>query len=355
MDANDPVCLKCIGDVELRRLLSESATRAGCASCGKRRQAVSLRDVALRVDEVYREYYEPGEGVARFYPDSDSPHYEQEGDAPDWIIQSMAGVEPDIAEAIVRCLNDDEWYSVAKDGAPAAFDDSSRYVERDLPPIELELEWEEFCRRVQHQSRFFDDEARRILARILGDRTSIASPDNPISRCITVLKRGERLFRARRTDTRTTAERIIGNPPRELGPPPPHLAPSGRMNPSGIAVFYGGGSEDVCVAEVRPDVGGCVVVGEFQTTRRLRLLDLTLVVHWFAGSMFRSDYYERVTRRRFLLSFENVISRAVQPHEEAIKYVPTQVVAEYIANVLGLDGILYASAQLARWSPRRRR
>ena len=347
MDANDPVCLKCIGDVELRCLLSESATRAVCASCGKRRQAVSLRDIALRVDEIYREYYEPGEEIARFYPDSDNPQYEQEGDPPDQVIQAMADVEPDIAEAIGRCLHDDEWPSVAKDGASASFDDSSRYVERDLPPIELELEWEEFCRRVQHQSRFFDDEARRILARILGDRTSIASPDNPISRCIAVLKKGERLFRARRTDTKATAERILGNPHTELGPPPPHLAPSGRMNPSGIAVFYGGGSEAVCVAEVRPDVGGCVVVGQFQTTRRLRLLDLTLVgQRWFPGSMFRSDYYERTTKRRFLLRFENLISRAVQPHEEAIKYVPTQVVAEYISNVLGLDGILYASAQL---------
>ena len=72
MDENDPVCLKCIGDIELRGLLSESATRAVCASCGKRRQAVSLRDVALRVDEVYREHYEPGEDVARFHPDSDN-------------------------------------------------------------------------------------------------------------------------------------------------------------------------------------------------------------------------------------------------------------------------------------------
>ena len=168
----------------------------------------------------------------------------------------MAGVESDIAEAIVRCLSDDEWRSVAKDGATASFDGSARYVERDLPPVELELEWAEFCRRVQHESRFFDDEARRILARILGDRASINSPDNPISRCVAVLKRGERLFRARRKDTRATAERIIANPRRELAPPPSHLAPSGRMNPTGITAFYGGFSEAVGVAEVRPDVGG---------------------------------------------------------------------------------------------------
>jgi hypothetical protein len=259
----------------------------------------------------------------------------------------MAGVEPDIAEAIAGCLNDDEWHSVAKDGDTAAFDDSSRYVERDLPPIELELEWAEFRRRVQHERRFFDDEARRILARILGDRASITSSDNPISRCIAVLKKGERLFRARRAETRATAERIIADPGRELGPPPPHLAMSGRMNPSGIAVFYGGFSEAVCVAEIRPHVSGFVVVGQFQTTRRFRLLALTLVgQRSFPGSMFQSNYYERATKRRFLLSFHSLISRPVQPHEEAIEYVPTQVVAEYISNILGLDGIIYASAQL---------
>jgi hypothetical protein len=153
-----------------------------------------VRDVAVRVDDVYRQYYEPGEDVARFHPDSDNPYYEQEGDAPEWIIQDMAGVEPDIAEAIAGCLNDDEWYSVAKDGDTAAFDDLSRYVERDLPPIELELEWAEFRRRVQHERRFFDDEARRILARILGDRASITSSDNPISRCIAVLKKASVCF-----------------------------------------------------------------------------------------------------------------------------------------------------------------
>jgi hypothetical protein len=87
-------------------------------------------------------------------------------------------------------------------------------------------------------------------------------------------------------------------------------------------------------------------VGEFRNTRRLHLLDLTMLdEHGFAGSMFRSDFYERVTKRQFLRSFHNVISRPVQPHEEVLEYLPTQAVAEYIAHVLGLDGIIYESAQ----------
>jgi hypothetical protein len=112
-------------------------------------------------------------------------------------------------------------------------------------------------------------------------------------------------------------------------------------------VFYGAFSDDVCTAEVRPYVGGLVLVGEFRTTRRLRLLDLTrLDEAGFAGSMFDPDYDGRVMKRRFLRAFHYLISRPVQPHEEAIEYLPTQAVAEYISNVLELDGIIYESAQL---------
>jgi len=332
MDADDPICLKCIGDDELRRLLSDKAPRSVCASCGKRRKAAPLREVAEHIDGVYREYYAPGGDVAHFDKDSDNPRYEQEREAPEWIIQEIAGVEPDISEAVVAYLD---------------YDATSNYVARDLHPTELRLAWEEFRRRVKHERRFFDEQGRLILSTILGDRESIRRPDNPLSACIVTLKAGVRCFRARRADTKEAADFIIGDPRRQLGPPPPHLTPAGRMNPAGIPVFYGGFSEDICIAEVRPHVGGIVVVGEFRAARRLQLLDLTMLdQHGFAGSMFRADFYDRVTKRRFLRSFHNLISRPVQPHEEALEYVPTQAVAEYIANVLGLDGIIYESAQV---------
>jgi RES domain/HEPN/RES N-terminal domain 1 len=331
MDADDPICLTCIGDDELRRLLSDKASRSVCASCGKRRKAAPLREVAEHIDGVYREYYAPGGDVAHFDKDSDNPRYEQEGEAPEWIIQEIAGVEPDISEAVVAYLD---------------YDATSNYVARDLHPTELRLAWEEFRRRVKHERRFFDEQGRLILSTILGDRESIRRSDNPLSACIVTLKAGERCFRARRADTKEAADFIIGDPRRQLVPPPPHLTPAGRMNPAGIPVFYGGFSEDICIAEVRPHVGGIVVVGEFRAARRLQLLDLTMLdQHGFAGSMFRADFYDRVTKRRFLRSFHNLISRPVQPHEEALEYVPTQAVAEYIANVLGLDGIIYESAQ----------
>ena len=53
----------------------------------------------------------------------------------------------------------------------------------------------EFCRRVKHVRRFFDDEGRAILSTILGDHESIKHRDNPLSVCVVTLRTGERCTR----------------------------------------------------------------------------------------------------------------------------------------------------------------
>jgi hypothetical protein len=117
------------------------------------------------------------------------------------------------------------------------------------------------------------------------------------------------------------------------------------MNPVGIPVFYGALSIDTAIAEVRPSVGSRVVVGTFHVTRKIRLLDLPrLGDHWL-GSIFDSGYADALSRQKFLETFHWMISRPVQPSDEPLEYIPTQIVAEYVANVLKFDGILFASAQ----------
>src|SRR5262249_38942288 len=131
MDADEQICLTCIGDDELRRQLRAEASRGNCGVCGKRRQAVLLHRIAEHVDPVYREYYRPGGDEAHFDPDSDNPRYEQAGEEPQYIIQEIVGVEPEIADAIVDYLSDGEAHNV-RDGAEPYYDNTSRYVVRDL-------------------------------------------------------------------------------------------------------------------------------------------------------------------------------------------------------------------------------
>lgn len=49
---------------------------------------------------------------------------------------------------------------------------------------------------------------------------------------------------------------------------------------------------------------------------------------------------------KFLEVLHRRLSRPVLPSDETLAYLPTQAVAAYVTNVLGLDGIIYSSTQV---------
>jgi hypothetical protein len=91
------------------------------------------------------------------------------------------------------------------------------------------------------------------------------------------------------------------------------------------------------------------VFGRFEILRPLRILDMDalarIAVH---GSIFDPDYPVRLARAAFLRNFGTEIAQPVMPRDEAFGYLPTQVVADYIGQRLGIDGILFRSVQAGR-------
>ncbi|MDE0330567.1 MAG: RES family NAD+ phosphorylase [Nitrospinae bacterium] len=337
MSSTPTICLSCIGDDSLRDIADDSAEPISCSYCQVGRHGISLEKLAMIVDEPLRtycchgEYYRPV-----FRRDSDRRHHRQRGDALDSLLQEELGIDHDPASDLIPILknNDSEGF----------FDSEQKFHRRDFPN-KYAHDWSEFQYRVCHERRFFDDTARAYLAEILGE------PDSDQANELPTIELGpgtniESIFRARRAESGVKVGAIRQHPAGELGPPPANVASAGRMNPAGISVFYGALSEDTAIAEVRPSVGSLVVIGRFSSSRVLRLLDLTQIGIGFTASIFRSDCKQRMTRLRFLEAFHTLIARPVQPHEELINYIPTQAVAEYVANVLSFDGMLYASAQL---------
>jgi hypothetical protein len=132
-------------------------------------------------------------------------------------------------------------------------------------------------------------------------------------------------------------------------PPPSRIASPGRMNPAGIAVFCGATDARVALSEVQPPVGSKVLVARFQVLRHLRLLDIEALerVAEDAGSIFDPDYIRRLKRAAFLRSLSNRMSRPVMPNDRELDYLPTQAIADFLANAdhPRLDGILYPSVQ----------
>jgi len=343
------VCYRCVADEVVRKEIKLKGTRHSCGYCNARHRAIRLSELAHRVDEVYRQFVTGGEEMPVFDKESDKVHYEAEGETPSTIIQEMLECEPSLADDIVSFLHDRDRYGVIRDGDYDYYDDTSSYEVHIPDDPSFRFKWKSFCHSVKHERRFFNPWAKKQLDEILG--RALAGgwlSKNPVR---TIGKAGDsirHIYRARGTTGPEDQKRIFASLARELGPPPPNLRKQGRMNAPGIAVFYGSLEPETCVAELRLPVGSAAVVGKFKIRRALRVLDMTAFDGGgWPGSLFDPNAVQNYAWVRFLQNFHAEIRRPVQPDSETLEYLPTQVVAEYLASMVKprLDGILYASSQ----------
>jgi RES domain len=206
-----------------------------------------------------------------------------------------------------------------------------------------------FCRSLAIQTRFFNQQASDHLASVFADiHTLKTRKGQPL-----IVRAGAgtpivELHRARVFHNECDVGPALARPDLHLGPPPPHVAASGRMNARGVSVFYGATDPKVALAEVRPPVGSFVVVARFEIIRPIQLLDLNALsaVH-IEGSIFDADYASRLAKAEFLRSLTARISMPVMPDDEAMDYLPTQAVADFLASRSNepIDGIIFPSVQ----------
>ncbi|MCY3846163.1 MAG: RES family NAD+ phosphorylase [Acidobacteria bacterium] len=159
---------------------------------------------------------------------------------------------------------------------------------------------------------------------------------------------GDRVFRARQTDSPGTAiDWFRASDDSELRAPAKPRA--SRTNAAGIRAFYGALQERIASAEVQPPLGTHVVVGVFVPTRPLTVLDLSGLGDVFSYfDLFDPEFNTASERLSFLRMLEQDVSRPPRFSDEPLAYVPTQVIAEYIRDVLRLDGLAYRSTQTGK-------
>src|SRR5207248_10013811 len=116
----------------------------------------------------------------------------------------------------------------------------------------------------------------------------------------------------------------------------------------GVSVFYGATNPTIALAEVRPPVDSRTLVGRFEITRPLRVLDIEALRKLnVEGSIFDQTYIERLRKAKFLRWLSSRISQPIMPNDEPFDYLPTQAIADFLATRREpeLDGILYPSVQ----------
>jgi hypothetical protein len=279
---------------------------------------------AYEVDRAIRDNTSPNTG-----PDYD------EGERPEALIASIAKISTDLAGKVIQFMErvDDE----AREFYSYNLEFSSR-LDR-----ESYKRWKRLEEIIRHEARFFGNETRQLLEELFGGVLVFEG-----GRAVRSLENDE-IYRARLERADGQADLIFKSPETELRAPPRHAATAGRMNAAGVRVFYGALRKDIAVAEIRPPLDSRVVVGQFLPTRRLKVLDVGGLQGTISFSeMFDPQFTERMRQLDLLLDLELDISRPVQPYDEAATYLRTQVVAEYLHHVLGLDGMAYRSAQIGR-------
>ena len=339
------VCHDCIGDDFLAGEVSEKGTNALCTYCNHTRKAWRIEDLARRIDLVLREHFRLSTHDYYYGAFGKAPA----GDVIDEVIGEIAGIEYEIASAVVEHLYEPTRRDVIKYGDTDFYGNEAHYEEIGADDQGFHYIWREFCDEIKSRARFFSVSAEDMLKDIFGDLDSHRTREGEsVIREVGPEIEERFIWRARKAESAGELKTILKAPTREIGPPPTEYAGDGRMNAKGISVFYGAFEKATCVAEIRPPVGSYVVMGKFEFVRDLRLLDLDLLADvrdWV--SHFNPDYIELKGRVAFLRFLVEEISRPVLPGDEASDYLPTQAVAEYLANRVEppLDGIIFRSTQ----------
>jgi hypothetical protein len=128
---------------------------------------------------------------------------------------------------------------------------------------------------------------------------------------------------------------------RERMTPSQPFANEGRVMPKGIVSLYLASSSETAMSEVRPWVKADVTCSSFETTRDLKIIDCS--VHADKNMLgWNANTHEEI-QEAVWADIDRAFSRPVSRDEDALEYVPTQIIAELFKS-LGYDGVFYKSS-----------
>lgn len=350
------LCHECIGDEFLSEYVRTTGEKRVCHHCGENAQSFTIEALADRVQQAFEDHFirtsdQPNDLEFMMLRDRESSYdWDRDGEAAIYAIANSADM-PEAAATDIQAILEDRFsdFEAAKIGEETEFSSDSHYEEHGPDIRDWRKTWDVFERSLKTSTRFFSPVWSEYLSDLFsglaelsthqGDAVVVsAGPEEAISK----------LYRARVFQADDELQEALGRPDLHLGPPPSRLARPGRMNAWGISMFYGATTEELARTEVRPPVGSSVATGEFKFTRELKLLDLTALKSIDRqGSFYDPDYKRRVERAAFFSELSERMGRPVMPNDEVLDYLPTQVVADFLASgsAPALDGIVYPSAQ----------
>ncbi|WP_240335786.1 MULTISPECIES: RES family NAD+ phosphorylase [Raoultella] len=349
------ICLSCIEEPYLHSLIEKKGKKHRCHYCGDKASSFSLDVITEMTETAISQHYirtaaDPSDMEYAMSKHCDHEWY-RKGEEICQVIADLLHTDSAVARDIQQLLEEkhsDRDCMIM--GEETEFASGSQYMKKTRQDTEdFDVMWRQYVRSLKTQSRYVNPSVTATLDGIFAgidqmksrhDQSVImdAGPDTALNF----------LYRARYSAGHANLEQILVLPDRELGPPPHRFSGSNRMSARGISVFYGASTVKTAISEIRPPVGCKVVSARFNLIRPLRLLNLPALENvWQGGSMLDPEYIKKRSQVAFLHKLTSRLVVPVLPGEEDFDYIPTQVIAEYLADDTGLalDGMLYPSVQ----------
>lgn len=227
------------------------------------------------------------------------------------------------------------------------FDDEASYFSERVSINDVEEEWSRFVKIAQSGPRYFNPKARQFLDDLFHVVRSPVSKKAPWD---VTLDKDDIIYRGRNFDDITEMRKAMEAPHKLMGAPPSAFAKGLRMNAPGSPMFYGAEQPETVLRELRPPIDSWVLICGFRPLNKLCLLDLSELAQAEENSSRPASYFDpeaivKLQHLRFLSLLPSRLTRPIPPHREETDYRPTQMIANYIENILGYDGIKWRSAQ----------
>jgi hypothetical protein len=346
------ICITCIGDKFLRKLVASHHQQGTCNYCNKESTVVSIEPLSELIKHAIIQHYTARSMFGLFDKVSKGKRTAKKKET---IIEAIEK-NVKIPEAAVK---DIQVILANKYGRMTMFERMFKMkvdfnvntpIHMYQPTDEVwQQKWQDFEQSLKTESRYFSSNGLKLLQSIFADLEALQTNElYPLIRYIGPGTSIESLYRARVFQSNEKLSTALNWPDMHLGSPPSNAAVGGRMNAKGISVFYGTNDRHTAMAEVRPPVGSRVVTARFEIIRELNVLDLSaLRLIETSGSIFDSNFIEHKQRASFLYSFSQRMTRPVMPDDETIEYIITQAIADFLSSEsdLDLDGIIFPSVQ----------
>ncbi|TAX87424.1 RES domain-containing protein (plasmid) [Rhizobium leguminosarum] len=356
-DDDRRLCHECIGEAYLSDLVATAGVVATCTYCQNDEEpCFTLEQLADEIEGAFdRHYYrtsdQPNSYESMLQRDKESDYeFERHGELVVEVIAEAASISDDAAKDILEILEERHSdFDAAQIGEECEFDSESHYEWKDAQDHEYAREWRDIEYSLKSHSRYFNHSAEAFLSRLFSNLDgSKTRKGHPVVVIAGPEAEHKSFFRARVFHKSDDLDQALQRPDLHLGPPPAKFARAGRMNAHGISMFYGASDKGVALAEVRPPVGSRALIGEFELTRPVRLLDVSeLHSVYVEGSIFDPGHVDRLGLAKFMQRLSDRITRPVMPDDETTEYLITQMIADYLARQPepALDGILFPSVQ----------